>query len=803
MMIHQSKSYLKSHSPGKILIITLYFLIVWNGGEQMKYSKKFTLILLLLITSIFLLSCKEDSAPTFNGVHDVSFPIYDSFDPLAGVTATDPEDGDLTDRILITSNNVETTTIGSYTVAYSVTDSSGQTITATRLVTMTALDSSEYPLAQYESGIDLSKLQAEDKAVFYAAAERYLLDNVYGGVPLYTRATRVMYASRVQLFSPEYNSVLGFGDSFSQLTEDDSQVLMDIDTYGNANEYTWRSSYNADPVTLNPWEVEDSTTTQFTDMYSGGLYDFYFDDTKTGYDILPSLAKSEPIPATTTIIDGEIYSKIWRIELRDDLQWKFHPNTDVSGLPSGYEDLDATDYLWTWRQALEQAWFRSRTGGGDFISQGIKNAFEFINGTATWNQVGLRLAAGTTNTIELEYEDEKSAFEVMYAFTGSVLAPINQELFEDLGDDYGQDPTSIACSGTYYLDSWTYGDLLTYKKNDLHPDQDMYQYTGYQYRFINGIDEIFAEFEAGRLENSTIPNARVLEFVSDPRTVAIPSSSIVRLNFNMFGTEENRDAYIETHPDSNLDETWIPEPILSYLPFRQALYYGIDRYYAAVELAKTYLPAHTILTSAFFIDGQEGLSIRGSAVGEAIVDDFGGDSNAYFPDSALALFKVAVEEAIADGYYTQGSIENYTIITLELYYTSSGNATVQTLTENLKQQYESLLIDDTNFVRIMIQLHDIPFPNIYNDYISIAKMDLGIGSLSTSYLCDCNYMLMYSDENPYDLLMNWGIDTSSANIPIAYHNLEGKMVYEMWSYNAIVHALDEETQIKDGVVYTS
>jgi len=51
--------------------------------------------------------------------------------------------------------------------------------------------------------------------------------------------------------------------------------------------------------------------------------------------------------------------------------------------------------------------------------------------------------------------------------------------------------------------------------------------------------------------------------------------------------------------------------------------------------------------------------------------------------------------------------------------------------------------------------------------------------------------------------MNCGIDTSTANIPVAYHNIEGKIVYEMRSYNAIVHALDEETQIKDGVVFTS
>ena len=51
----------------------------------------------------------------------------------AGATATDSYDGDLTSSIA-TNNNVDSNTVGSYTVTYTVTDSSGNTATASRTV---------------------------------------------------------------------------------------------------------------------------------------------------------------------------------------------------------------------------------------------------------------------------------------------------------------------------------------------------------------------------------------------------------------------------------------------------------------------------------------------------------------------------------------------------------------------------------------------------------------------------------------------------------------------------------------------
>jgi len=507
----------------------------------MKFPKKMLLVFTLLLASVVLLACKPevvDVDPVISGAGAVAIDLYDEFDPLAGVTATDEEDGTLT--VTVTSNNVDNTVVGTYQVVYTVTDSAGNVVTVTRVVTVNALAVEDYPLAQYLSGVDLSKLPAEDKGILFAAAERYLLENVYAGVPLYTRATRVMYSDRVQLFSPEYNGVLGFGTGFSQFSEDDSNVLMYGSTYGNVGEYTWRASFNTDPTSLNPWNADDSNTATFTDLFNGALYDFYFDASKTGYEILPSLAKSEPIPINPTVINGKTYAKIWQIELKDDLKWAFHPDTDVSSLPAGYDDLDASDYLWTWQYALENDWFRARTGGGDFVSQGIKNAAEFLAGTATWDQVGLRLATGKSNTIELEYTNEKSTFEIKYGFAGQVLTPINQELFEALGEDYGMTPTDVASSGIYVFETWTPGQLLTYTKNELHPDSAMYHYTGYQYRYVDGSDNIFAEYLAGRLESASVPASEVVNYASDPRVKTAPDATTWRLMINGFGTEDAR-----------------------------------------------------------------------------------------------------------------------------------------------------------------------------------------------------------------------------------------------------------------------
>ena len=58
-----------------------------------------------------------------------------AFDPKAGAAASDEEDGDLTDKILV-EGSVNTEKAGEYTLTYSVTDSEGASYTVKRVVTV-------------------------------------------------------------------------------------------------------------------------------------------------------------------------------------------------------------------------------------------------------------------------------------------------------------------------------------------------------------------------------------------------------------------------------------------------------------------------------------------------------------------------------------------------------------------------------------------------------------------------------------------------------------------------------------------
>lgn len=78
-----------------------------------------------------------NTAPQLSGVAPITVILGEEFDPRVGITATDAEDGDLTELIVI-EGEVDTQTIGSYTLVYSVADSKGQEARLERLVEVIA-----------------------------------------------------------------------------------------------------------------------------------------------------------------------------------------------------------------------------------------------------------------------------------------------------------------------------------------------------------------------------------------------------------------------------------------------------------------------------------------------------------------------------------------------------------------------------------------------------------------------------------------------------------------------------------------
>lgn len=80
-----------------------------------------------------------NAAPTIKA-EDKVVTVGDKFDPMAGVTAKDAEDGDLTDKIEITKNTVDLTKAGTYEITYEVKDKEGNKATKTITVTVKEKD---------------------------------------------------------------------------------------------------------------------------------------------------------------------------------------------------------------------------------------------------------------------------------------------------------------------------------------------------------------------------------------------------------------------------------------------------------------------------------------------------------------------------------------------------------------------------------------------------------------------------------------------------------------------------------------
>ncbi|MBW3088732.1 phosphatase PAP2 family protein [Bifidobacterium sp. 82T24] len=79
----------------------------------------------------------DTTAPVFSGVQDATVALNSKFDALAGVTAKDDKDGDVTADIKV-SGSVNTAKAGEYTLTYTVSDKAGNTATAKRVITVAA-----------------------------------------------------------------------------------------------------------------------------------------------------------------------------------------------------------------------------------------------------------------------------------------------------------------------------------------------------------------------------------------------------------------------------------------------------------------------------------------------------------------------------------------------------------------------------------------------------------------------------------------------------------------------------------------
>jgi len=735
-----------------------------------------------------------NTLPVLFGADDIELYVGDSFDPKAGVFAMDAEDGPVPAASIVVSGTVDLTTAGEYTLTYTVTDSDGGVTTATRVVTVLALDL-VYPTGFFNFKFATTEL----RHTFMAAAEKYLMNNMYGGIPLFANGSFALYSERLQFPVDEYIPVMGFGTSFGTFSADDSTVLMDNGQPGNVGEYTYRTASSTSPEQWNQWLYQTSTDSDYMGVYMDALYTYEFNEEKTGYAVNPSMASGNPIPVNSYITEtGKEVSKTWRIPLRTDLEWFYHPDTNISGLPAGHEVIDANDFVNTFKLALDKGWFRAISGGGDFVtsSNKIENAQAYRDGEATWEQVGIKVI--DNHTIEFKFVEDQSEWNVRYWASSFVMTPINIDLFLALGGEldtnvngsYGTSNKTIAYHGAYYVDYYEADKVLRYKENPNFHTPDKYFYTGYTFMVIAEAEVRFQEFIAGKLEGVSLPVADYDEYKDYPGIKRFPGATTFRMMINGLGTVENQRDKFPTG-------TWVPEPILANQDFKMAMFFAIDRQKLAEEVLKTSTTQMFLFSDAYLVDAEMGIPYRATDQGMTVGEGLSPSTFGFNPDAASAYWELAIDALVANGTYTAGTAGSYNIIAIDFNIFSGSEAQVL-MGEYVKSAFEEVFVSDDHYIKVQITVVPKDFPGIYYDYMMTGEFDLSIGGISGSTLDAAGFLDVFCDDNRGGFTLNWGIDTSVAEIEVKYTDFNGVRHLEMWSFNAITAALNGLVYLQDG-----
>ena len=762
--------------------------------------KKLFLILAAVALTFTLAACKEDEVPdvnvlpTISGTDVVNIRVGDAFDPLEGVSAADEEDGDL-DASIEVSGTVDTSVIGTYVITYSVTDLDGGNVTVARTVNVNEID------IVFPTGFFNYKFaDTELRHTLMAAAEGYIMNNMFGGIPLFASGSFNLYSSRLQLPVDEYVAVMGYGTAFGTMSGDDSTVLMDDGEPGEVGEFTYRTTIGNNPGTFNQWLYDTSTDSDLMSNYFDALYVYEFNADKSGYEVNPSMAAANPVPVDATFTEtGKEVANVWTIELRDDLVWKYHPDTDISALPAGHEVIDANDFIETFKLALDEGWFRAISGGGDFLAEtsAIVNAQEYLDGEATWEEVGLSVGDDDL-TLEFNFVNEMSDWNVRYWLSSFVMTPINIELYDayeaalvgDESNPYGTLNTNTAFHGAYYVDYYEADKILRYKENELYHSPDDFFYTGYTYSIINDSTVIFQEFISGKLEATGLPTAEVENYLNDPRLKKVPGATTYRIMINGLGTVE---AQRELFPDSS----WIPEPLLANEEFKMAMFFAIDRKTLAEDILLVRTTNMYYFSDAYLVDAELGVPYRQTEQGMSVGDGLSPDTYGFNFDAARALYLSAIEDLIASGAYEAGTAANPTEIVIELN-NYSDSESWDLACAYFKTAFEDTFKDEVNHINVIVEIYTKDFPAIYYDYMMIGEFDMSVGGISGSTLDAASFLDTYSTDNRSGFSLNWGIDSSVAEIEVIYTTFDGVRHREMWSFDAIASALNGEVYLSEG-----
>lgn len=663
----------------------------------------------------------------------------------------------------------------------------------------------------------IGKSNAE-KTEILGILEAYAVRNGITGISLFENGGYVMYSDRVTLGTENYIPGYGFGI----LTE--GNITADLATETNPDWKRYYHTWNAaDPGTANYLNDQGSEVADFYSYFASGFFTTFMNETKDGYDWVPELANTKP-EALDADYASTGMSRKWRFEIKTGANagLKYTTNSSLDSRKAfNNRPVELEDYITPFKLLLTQSngYFRG-SELANTTTGAIVGAKAYYDSTADvsmeeadFSKVGLRVYEENGKSyFEYEYTTPQTAFYSMYYITSSLYMPVPMDFLKlvtpanylGFNETKTETPVDNALAlGAYALEAWNSEQEVVYKKNPNYVFADTkYAIPGVHINILPAANEDteagLKEFLAGNTDSSGIPQTRLEEFKSDPRTRHTTGDSNFKLNVN--ATDEETWEYLFGENgvvcQTPKSEYWVVEPALGNEHFVKALSLSIDR--ISFADARGSIASVDYLSSNYMSDPENGISYSTTQAHKNAVASLleNTDGCGYNLELAREYFKVALAELEAEGKYVAGTKDNPTKIEIEIGWQYPTNE------DNYHKEIEQFLesaFNDESVSAGKYQL-DVVFwvgntwSDIYHNKMMIGQYDLGFGSISGNSLNPLDFVSVLSSDQAISgsFTLNWGKDTNDVDSDI--------IVYEgqRWSYDALWTAANSVAFVVDG-----
>ncbi|MBQ9124070.1 MAG: hypothetical protein IJY14_00090 [Acholeplasmatales bacterium] len=371
---------------------------------------------------------------------------------------------------------------------------------------------------------------------------------------------------------------------------DDFDYLEWAKSYLNNKGYnlkrTYNTTYNSDVETWDILATSKAIDSEVLVNTHDGLLEYDSEG-----DLKLALAEDYSISE-----DGKEYT----FKLRQGVKW-----VDVQG--TELYEVKASDFVSGFQHMLDAK------GGMEYLVEGvIEGASEYINGTTTFDNVGVK--ALDDYTIKYTLTEKKSYFLTMLGY--SIFAPLCTDYYIARGGEfgsnfdsssstysYGRDRSSIAYCGPYIITEATSGNKMTFKRNNKYWDLESINVDEINWLYNDGKDELKAynDMKKGIIDGTSLNTASVAQAKKDgmfntysyiTETATSTFSSFYNLKRQTFelsdgGAKSNKTNEQKKNTYKAMNNTH----------FRRAISYALDRVSYHAQMVGDDLAKNTIRNS--------------------------------------------------------------------------------------------------------------------------------------------------------------------------------------------------------------